>query len=174
MIPMPDSNIDCSMSIEEGPASPEIQHYVGEKSEVKHAKVAIQLCSTPPLSMSPQNLPKFRKGHNCSPAHFSKKERILQSLMTSPSNNVPKEIFPERKALKHQASESTKNYSTKEVLCEKASQNVELEAKQTCLGDNSTEKPTVTFSGKLTWLLVGENGKVLWREAASKEKVVSI
>lgn len=171
MIPMPDSNTECGASIEDDQSSSNIQHYMEEKKITTTQTTSFHLCSTPPLSVSPQGSPKMR---NRSPGHYSKKERILQSLVSATfANNAEKDKVFKSKADSVEMSEPALNHSTKETIAVRSDEKNEPDSKQTFAGDNSSEKPTVNFSGKMTWLLVGENGKVLWRETTSKEKMVS-
>ena len=157
MIPLPDdSNIPNPM-----PEKEQFSHFVEEKSESVSASGTVQLCSTPPLSVSAQ---EPRKRSSVSPTHFSKKERILQSLMAA----APA-MFQSQKSENSPALLSKKR-SIKDAFSQETS---EVTQKRICNEEMGKENKPLTLKGRLTLLVVGENGNVLWKESASKEKIVS-
>jgi len=164
MIPMPeDSNISRPMAEKEQDDS--FSLFLEEKSEINQQNGSVQLCSTPPLSAQ-----EPRKRSSVSPTHFSKKERILQSLMaaapallTTPKcENSP--VICSRKRPVDQA--FSQNASCNQKVAEVAQ-------KRICNDESAKENQPLKLKGTLTLLVVGENGNVLWKESASKEKIVS-
>lgn len=128
--------------------------FLEDKSKAQNENV--QLCSTPPLSVSAQ---ESRRRSSGSPTHFSKKERILQSLKAA----VPA-LFP------NQQVENSSEFSRKRAIKEE-SETVEVTQKRFRTEESMKENKPLKLRGKLTLLVVGENGNVLWKESASKEKI---
>ena len=170
MIPMSDSN--ASNVVAEGQHLEGYHVYSEEKAEIGVQNSPIHLCSTPPLPETVKEYLNPRKRSSCSPSHFSKKERILQSLMVSVQD---KDIFPECKTAT--ATLPTKNLARKrskpQTVSEHEREATAVAEKRPCLENDMKENKMPTVRGKLTWILVGENGSILWKETANKEKIVS-
>ena len=160
MIPMPE-DAEVTSPMPEKQQSDRFHGFLDQKSETDSQN--IQLCSTPPLSVTNQQFQ--RKRNNISPTHFSKKERILQSLISSAAAG----LLPD-------TNEKNQSQLSRKRSVENAFQRSELEDNQTekkriCVDPQET--PAFKLKGTLTWMLVGENGNVLWKESAKKEKIVS-